>query len=67
MKNLNYIGMDSHNRPVYEDEDGTLWKDTDPCEDSEPRLFSSFGNTFDGEPDNPFHGEARLLPERKVW
>ena len=27
---LNYIGMDSWDRPVYEDESGVLWKDISP-------------------------------------
>lgn len=29
-KILTYIGEDSHSRPVYRDEDGVLYKDSDP-------------------------------------
>lgn len=64
---MNYIGMDSHSRPVYEDEAGTLWKDTDPRSHVPPSLYTALNNAFDGEPDLPFHGTPKFMPERKTW
>lgn len=58
MKIMHYIGIDSHDRPVYEDENGKLWKDTDPRPYMSPSLCSALDNQFDGEPDCPFHGEV---------
>ena len=58
-KTLTYIGTDSWSRHVYEDENGKLWKHTDCCVPKEvcqergDRLYSSCGNTLDGEPDYP--------------
>jgi len=64
---LTYIGMDSWSRPVYKDEAGTLWKDTDPRRDRAPDLCSAMFNAFDGEPNNPFHGIPEFIPERITW
>ena len=71
---LKFLGMDSWGRPVYEDETGTLWKDVNPCRQSEPELRAAYGNNFDGEPDVLMSGmkryadaEAQFLPERIVW
>lgn len=55
---LNYLGNDSWNRPVYEDENGRLWKDTglDSAKHGKVSKFalcSSVNNEFDGEPDTP--------------
>lgn len=66
---LTYIGMDSWNRPVYKDENGKLWKDTDPRSHVPASLYSALGNSFDGEPDMPFpiHNKFKLLPKRVTW
>lgn len=64
---LNYIGMDSWSRPVYEDERGQLWKDTDPRKWREPDLHSALNNAFDEEPNNPFHGIPEFVPHRVTW
>ena len=45
---MNYIGMDSHSRPVYEDEAGSLWKDTDPRSHVPPSLYTALNNALDG-------------------
>ena len=39
MVTMNYIGFDSHDRPVYKDEAGNLWKDTDPRSHVPHRFF----------------------------
>lgn len=66
---LTYIGMDSWSRPVYKDENGKLWKDTDPRSHVPASLYSAVNNEFDGEPDMPFpiHEKFKLLPQRVVW
>ena len=64
---MTYIGMDSRSRPVYKDENGMFWKDTDPRSHVPPSLYSAVNNAFDGEPDIPFHGRVVLLPKRKTW
>ena len=64
---LKYLGMDSWDRPVYEDEKGVLVKDVDPRSWRAPHLTTSLNNEFDGEPDCPYHGEVSFFPERKVW
>ena len=68
---MTYLGQDSRSRPVYEDENGKLWKDVDPLSYQEPHLCSSVNNAFDGEPDCPYHpekhGEPEFIPERVVW
>jgi len=53
MKNLTLIsiGVDSWNRPVYEDENGKLFKDIN-CSKGNMRLATVYGG-FDGEPDTP--------------
>lgn len=67
MITMKYIGTDSHSRPVYEDETGKLWKDTDPRSHVPPSLCSALNSAFDGEPDTPFRGEFKLLPKRITW
>lgn len=67
MVTMNYIGIDSHGRPVYKDENGKLWKDTDPRSHVPPALCSAFNNAFEGKPDTPFHGKFKLLPKRITW
>ena len=64
---LQYIGADSWDRYVYEDENGSLWKLLDCCSPREvceqrgDTPHSSCGNTFDGEPDCPM--AAHIKPE----
>lgn len=67
--NLTYIGMDSWSRPVYQDEAGELWKDTDPRSHVPASLYSALNNAFDGEPDLPFPAgkKFKLLPKRVTW
>ena len=67
MLKMTYIGMDSHDRPVYEDESGRLWKDTDSRSHVPPAIYSCLNNAFEGEPDCPYLGEFRLLPKRVTW
>lgn len=50
---LSYVGRDSWDRPVYVDDNGRYWKDIEPRSDREPKLCTSIGNTFDGEPYTP--------------
>lgn len=44
---LNFIGVDDWARPVYEDENGNMFKDVN-CGEGKPALCTSYG--FDGEP-----------------
>ena len=67
MVTMKCIGIDSHSRPVYEDEHGKLWKDTDPRSHVPPSVFSALNNAFDGEPELPFRGKFKLLPKRIAW
>lgn len=66
---LTYVGMDSWSRPVYEDPDGRLWKDTDPRSHVPASLYSACNNALDGEPDCPwpFRKPFKLLPKRRTW
>ncbi len=69
---MTYLGNDTYgDRPVYEDENGKLWKDVDPISDREPRLCSAVNNAFDGEPDCPYHpeiyGKPEFIPYRVLW
>ena len=71
---LTYKGMDSSDRPVYEDKEGNLWKDIDPRKDWEPDLCTSCQNAFDGEPDinmkyikNFQDADIEFVPERITW
>lgn len=67
VRTLTYKGMDSWSRPVYEDENGTLWKDVDPRAHVPASLHSSVNNAFDGEPDKPIHGRFKFVPKRITW
>ena len=71
---LKYIGRDSWSRPVYQQEDGTLWKDVDPREGRKPELCTSVNNAFDGEPCDPMRvmnqfkdAEICFIPQRDTW
>lgn len=50
---LNFIGVDFWSQPVFEDENGQLFKDTN-CGDGELALCTAYGG-FEGEPDTPIH------------
>ena len=60
MRQLNYIGTDSWERPVYKDGTGKLWKDVN-LGDREPSLCSSADNDFDGEPDMPIEETYEII------
>jgi len=71
---LNFLGMDSWDRPVYKDENGKLWKDVDPRKHREPDLCTSVNNEFCGEPDTPMRNiekykdvQIEFIPERVTW
>jgi hypothetical protein len=57
---LKFVGVDSWDRPVYQDESGRLWKDVNLGR-GEPSLCSSNNNEFDGEPDMPLRGEYEMV------
>ena len=62
MRKLKLIGVDDWDRPVYQDESGQLWKDTN-LGSGEVSLSSSCNNEFDGEPDMPIRGEFEIIKE----
>lgn len=59
MKKLHFIGIDSWDRPVYQDESGRLWKDVN-LGSGVLSLHSASGNDFDGEPDMPMKDEYEI-------
>ena len=62
MKKLRFIGIDSWDRPVYQDDSGKMWKDVNlGC--GELSLHSASSNDFDGEPDMPIHFEFEIVKE----
>lgn len=70
---LNYVGNDSLDRPVYEN-NGKLFVDVDPLSYSQPKICIKLYNNFDGEPDTPirymkkYEGiEVEFSPKRIVW
>lgn len=70
---LTYIGMDSLDRPVYENKEGKLFKDADPREHRPPVICTVCGG-FDGEPDTPVEYipqykdlKVEFIPRRKTW
>lgn len=48
---LKFLGIDFWSRPVYEDQDGKLFKDVN-CDNEPMNLCTVYGG-FDGEPDTP--------------
>lgn len=71
---LTVLGRDTWDRPVYRDDGGRLWKDTDPRTGRPPRLCTAFNNDFDGEPDTPMCAMKRydqyeiiFNPQRDTW
>lgn len=71
---LRHKGRDSWDRPVYEDENGKLWKDVESRASDGPKLCSALYNAFDGEPDTPLEVMERykdkaivFIPKRDTW
>lgn len=62
-----FLGMDSWDRPVYQDEMGQLWKDVDPRIQYAPSLNTA--DEFDGEPGYPMNDdvEVEFVPRRITW
>lgn len=60
MKKLHCVGIDSWDRPVYQDESGQLWKDVN-LGSGEPSLHSASNNEFDGEPDMPIRCAFEII------
>jgi hypothetical protein len=53
VRTMEFIGKDDWDRPVYKClENGYLWKDLS-LDGSNPELYSSSSNEFDGEPSSP--------------
>ena len=50
---LNYLGNDSHNRPVYENSNEKLFVDTDTRKQRQPSICTKLNNSYDGENDKP--------------
>lgn len=70
---LNYIGNDSCDRPVYEN-NGILFVDVDPFSYREPKICTKLYNCLDGEPDTPIQYISKyedvlvdFFPKRIVW
>ena len=61
---LKPIGTDSWSRPVYEDQNGRLWKDI-TLGRNKPNLCSAVNNAFDGEPDLPIRRPFIILSNEK--
>ena len=58
---MRFIGIDGWDRPVYQDEDGELWKDIN-LGSGRPYLHSVAPNgDFDGEPDMPITVEFEII------
>lgn len=64
---LTLLGRDSWDRPVYEDDNGRLYVDTEPCSDRPPRICTKYRNVFDGEPDTPVNANFTFVPSRDTW
>lgn len=66
---LRYIGQDSWDRYVYEDQNGVVWKLLDcccpreVCEERGDRFYSSTGNAYEGEPGWPMNPGVRVVLE----
>lgn len=65
-KTLTYKGRDGWSRPVYRDENGRVWVDTDPRSDRTPQLCTI---TDAGEPCDPMRPDVEItfVPCRDVW
>jgi hypothetical protein len=65
---LNYIGCDSWDRPVYENEN-RLYVDVDPRKSRKPDICTKQNNEFDGEPNYHISDdiEIEFIPYRATW
>lgn len=63
---MKYIGDDFWSQPMYQDQFGHLWKDTELGESAEPSLYSVTNNEADGEPDKPIR-QKFILQTRKEF
>lgn len=61
---LKPIGTDSWSRPVYEDQNGHLWKDI-TLGSNKPKLCSALNDAFDGEPDIPIRRPFTILSKKE--
>lgn len=59
-RTLKFIGIDSWSRPVYEDENGKLWKNVSLKLNEQDGLYSANNNAFDGEPDCPMNNVTKV-------
>lgn len=66
-KPITYIGRDALFRPVYKDECGTLYKDTDPRAHVPASLYFVKENVLEGAPDRVFNEAVRFKPKRITW
>ncbi|WP_156395398.1 LPD11 domain-containing protein [Paenibacillus sp. Root52] len=57
---LNYIGTDDWDHPVYKDQNGMLWKDIELGDSQTPSLYSA-GKDFDGEPNSRIQKEFVIV------
>ena len=64
---FSFLGWDSKQRPVYSDENGKLWKDTDPRSHVPASLYSTLNNEFEGKPEKLFRGATKFSPRRMTW
>lgn len=70
---LKYKCSDSWDRPVYEDEHGTLFVDTTPIKGKPMSLCTKYLNAVDGEPDTPVEYTDKYataeftVDHRMVW
>lgn len=71
-KTLTYIGLDRWSRPVYQDENGRLWKDIDNrlgwLGYRNENICSVARNEFEGEPDCSMENSIIIdfVPERII-
>lgn len=70
---LNYVGNDSYDRPVYEN-NGLLFVDVNPLSYEKPKICTKAYNCMDGEPDTPIQYMIKyenvlvdFYPKRIVW
>ena len=62
---LEFVGVDSWDRPVYEDKNGGFWKDTNLGKGTPYLHRSCPSDDFDGEPDYPINDEYVLISQYK--
>ena len=65
---LIYIGRDDWERPVYAC-NGRIYVDVNPCQGSEPKIYTKNNDDFYGEPDSPISNEIEIsfIPCRDTW